>query len=240
MAETTPTGERAPDELRGERFAIIPESILAEKADVVKLYGILARRANSDHRLWPGQAWLAEQMECSDRHVRRLLARLQEVGALREVKRRWNGSTIYELVTAGLGSPVRPDRGVQIQPTDRTGESALSGLGSPPNESHERKPSRSPIARSIPVPFVLSDDMRDWAAENVPSVSAEFETPAFVDHHTANGSTFKDWGAAWRKWMRNAAKYQAERATTNGHGPRRPTTTVERSWQNIKATEHLS
>ena len=43
---------------------------------------------------------------------------------------------------------------------------------------------------------------------NETGVSIEVELPAFTDHHTANGSKFKDWQAAFRTWLRNAAKFQ--------------------------------
>lgn len=33
------------------------------------------------------------------------------------------------------------------------------------------------------------------------------EQAAFEDHHAANGSTFKDWQAALRTWLRNAARF---------------------------------
>ena len=29
----------------------------------------------------------------------------------------------------------------------------------------------------------------------------------FTNHHTAKGSTFKDWDAAWRTWVGNAVKF---------------------------------
>ena len=38
------------------------------------------------------------------------------------------------------------------------------------------------------------------------------ELDQFCDHHTAKGSIFKDWTAAWRTWCRNALKYQSQRA----------------------------
>lgn len=38
-------------------------------------------------------------------------------------------------------------------------------------------------------------------------VSIPVELAAFKDHHTANGSVFKDWQAAFRTWLRNAVKF---------------------------------
>lgn len=68
-------------------------------------------------------------------------------------------------------------------------------------------------ATSCPDPFVVDDGMRQWHAENTPTVDYRAETSQFVDHHRAKGSTFKDWRAAWRTWMRNAAKWGAQRST---------------------------
>lgn len=211
-------GLRAPDELHGDRFAVVPARLLAEKADVVKLYAILDRYAGRDRHLWPGQAELALKMECSDRHVRRLLGRLQEVGALTEVKRRYNGSTVYRLCATGLVSPLRPDRGVRSEPTDRTGESAPSGPGSPPNERNEREPQK--IARAIPADYAVTPAQRAWAADRLPALDVDAETEAFKDHHAAKGSTFKDWDAAWRGWMRRSVTFNPSGA--NGHRPEPP------------------
>ena len=38
-------------------------------------------------------------------------------------------------------------------------------------------------------------------------VSMADEVAQFRDHHSARGSTFKDWDAAFRTWLRNAAKF---------------------------------
>lgn len=35
------------------------------------------------------------------------------------------------------------------------------------------------------------------------------ETESFLDHHTAKGTLFSDWSAAWRTWIRNAVKFAA-------------------------------
>jgi hypothetical protein len=220
----TDDGLRAPDELQADHFAIVPEWLLGEKSDVVKLYALLDRKANKDRRLWPGQAALAEEMECSDRHIRRLIARLEELGALRETKRRYNGSTVYTLLRvppesariSGLVSPQRPDRGVRSEASDRTGETGLSGPGSPPNESHLPRATRALPKRKLPADYTVQERQRQWAREHVPSIDVDVETEAWRDHHLAAGSVFSDWDAAWRKWMRNAVKFQNERGRAVG------------------------
>ena len=51
----------------------------------------------------------------------------------------------------------------------------------------------------------------DYAhAKGVFDIAGELEH--FCDHHTARGSVFLDWLAAWRTWCRNALKYQARSA----------------------------
>ncbi len=201
------TGERPPDELHGSHFAIVPEWLLAESSDVVKLAAILDRYAGKDGQLWPGQATLAERMECSDRHVRKLLARMKEIGALEVVRRRFNGSTIYRLVKERPEPPFL---------TDRNGGSTLTGTDVPPNESHitkakepiaaESKSSKRSRQTSFPPPgaFVLTDAMKAWAAKETPTVDVVLQTKQFADHWRGKGEKRADWVATWRTWMRNA------------------------------------
>lgn len=40
------------------------------------------------------------------------------------------------------------------------------------------------------------------------------EWPKFIDHHDARGSSFKDWPAALRTWIRNSAEFAARRGTS--------------------------
>lgn len=41
-------------------------------------------------------------------------------------------------------------------------------------------------------------------------MSLQDELGAFGDHHAAKGTTFKDWQAGFRIWLRNAAKYHQQ------------------------------
>jgi len=60
---------------------------------------------------------------------------------------------------------------------------------------------------SVPAGFKIEESMIAWASRHVPAVNVESETANFLDHHTAKGSTFRDWTAAWRTWMRNSQKW---------------------------------
>ena len=48
-------------------------------------------------------------------------------------------------------------------------------------------------------------------------LSLQDELAAFCDHHAAKGTTFKDWQAGMRTWLRNAAKYR-QQARPGGRG----------------------
>lgn len=204
------SGERVPDRLRSTRFAIVPEWLLCEAGDVVKLYGWLDRYANRDGELWPGQEELAGRMGCSDRHVRSLMTRLKEIGALEVLKRRWNGSTVYLLVR---------DRPEQECLTDRNEGSEWSGTPVPPNESHrtratEREPHLRDQTQLLSEPAPLS--------EPSPDLGAQFLTQSFdlfykaYPRKTAKGAARKVWATAVKKAggaqkiIDGAARYAAD------------------------------
>ena len=60
---------------------------------------------------------------------------------------------------------------------------------------------------SVPIDFKITEEMLTWTKQHVPAIDVESETANFLDHHTAKGSTFRDWTAAWRTWMRNSQKW---------------------------------
>lgn len=71
-------------------------------------------------------------------------------------------------------------------------------------------------ATSMPDDWKPNRQHLDLARElNVPTAGLAEQ---FTDHHHAKGSTFIDWDAAFRTWIRNAAKYDR---TSNVH-PLRP------------------
>jgi hypothetical protein len=80
-----------------------------------------------------------------------------------------------------------------------------------PATPQEPESSPSVRARQLPRDFSLTPDCLDYAVKlGVFDPAAEFEQ--FCDHHTARGTVFKDWNAAWRTWARNAVKYQQRSA----------------------------
>ena len=55
-------------------------------------------------------------------------------------------------------------------------------------------------------------DTRAEEMANGYGLNVHKEFSAFRDHHAAKGSTFKDWQAAFRTWIRNAVKFTARGA----------------------------
>ena len=63
-------------------------------------------------------------------------------------------------------------------------------------------------ASGFPEGFQFNERAEAMAKGYALNVHKEFA--AFRDHHTAKGSTFKDWDAAFRTWLRNAVKFAAK------------------------------
>jgi len=77
------------------------------------------------------------------------------------------------------------------------------------NEKNGKKEERKHIgpkkAKQIPTDFKINEPMNAWfEKQNFLKIDINRETEKFVDHWKSNGSTKKDWVAAWRNWMRNA------------------------------------
>ena len=66
-------------------------------------------------------------------------------------------------------------------------------------------------SRAIPPPddFTLTDDRKRHAgSKGLTNIIEQWDR--FIDYHRAKGSTFVDWDAAWRTWVRNGVGFQAK------------------------------
>lgn len=71
-------------------------------------------------------------------------------------------------------------------------------------------------SKKAPEGFILTDEMRQWVADNCPGVNAESETAKFRDH--TFGTPRVDWLGTWRNWLRRAHEDLGRRP------PQRPST----------------
>lgn len=78
-----------------------------------------------------------------------------------------------------------------------------------------RAPKPPRRATQLPADWSPTDQHTAFAKAN--DLDLVHERDQFMDHHTAKGSTFKNWNAAFNTWLRNQAKWNRER-----HGNVRP------------------
>lgn len=70
------------------------------------------------------------------------------------------------------------------------------------------KPKRKAV--SLPDGWVPSDkNTQDAYERGFTNEEINREADQFANYHTAKGSTFKNWDAAWRTWLGNARKFQS-------------------------------
>jgi hypothetical protein len=85
-----------------------------------------------------------------------------------------------------------------------------------PNSSPTEKSVARTRGTRIPEPFMLTNDMREWAHREVPTVDVDASTRKFVDHWRAKAgrdATKVDWIATWRNWLRRDAENTTRRLT---------------------------
>lgn len=107
----------------------------------------------------------------------------------------------------GLGAHSPMARGTQ---PPKSSLSSVSAVGAP--RVPQPAPGNHDGLHPLPEDFTLTDAMRRWSLQTFgPAINVDHETSQFVSHFRAEGTRKKSWPDAWQKWMRNAAKYAAER-----------------------------
>ncbi len=103
---------------------------------------------------------------------------------------------------------------------ERSGELRLTPTPSPspsqPEPSKEGSGGPRKRGTRIPDPFVVTTEMREWAAGRAPLVQVDESTERFVNHWRAKAgkdATKLDWPATWRNWL---LKDQDDRANRRG------------------------
>jgi hypothetical protein len=104
-------------------------------------------------------------------------------------------------------SPIHEQEQEQEQEQDRR-EGAENA---PHPQQSQRSPNRKAKATTTPEKFEVGPELKEWASKHVPGLDVEAETDNFLDGHRAKGNVFKDWNAAWRKWMRNEFNWRKAR-----------------------------
>lgn len=88
-----------------------------------------------------------------------------------------------------------------------------------PSLSADLSDGGQPAASRLPQPFLITDQMRAWAAEHAPLVALELDTETFVDTHRSKRTLSANWEAEWRIWIRRGQQYMTEEGHTSTRQP---------------------
>lgn len=188
-------------------------------ADAAVVLGLIAYRCNVTGEWEAAVTDLVHETRLTDHRVRAALRVLRDTGAVHAHRADRFRSLLTWSVSAGhTENGDSPITRLPISPPHETGKSHVPSytenqelpLVVPTPDPPAAKSAKSTRrATSLPADFRPSSGHWDLAARL--GVDLRQEGPQFVDHHTAKGSTMKDWDAALRTWIRNAARYAAQR-----------------------------
>jgi hypothetical protein len=196
----------------------------------------LADYADDQGMLYPSIDALSKKTRLSRRQIQRLEQTLIEQGHLRVVANPQGGAgktkilqlTITEVMHRG-DADVTGDISERVTKPAKKGDTATSPE---PYNHHKKKVKRTRalVNKALPEDFRPTDDHEHLAADLGLNLQAEFVK--FKDHHAAKGSTFKDWSAALRTWLRNAAAFRDSRVAALPQPTPRKWRDVKQEWIN--------
>jgi hypothetical protein len=193
----------------------------------------LADYANDDGESWPSVASLTRKSRLSERGVQTVLKRLAVAGWLEiEPGNGRNNTNLYRIINP---APAAPRTGCTPQMKAETPQ--MTALNPAPAAPKPLEPSIEPSEEPPVVPQVkktrravaLPDgwvpsqkNIQDAKSHNFSDEDIKNEADQFRDYHHAKGTTFKDWDAGWRTWLRNSRKFGgrsvAVKANSGGYG----------------------
>lgn len=118
------------------------------------------------------------------------------------------------IATNLLGHPSHPIPEKNSEVSSNSESPPLGGLGG----NASRKRSAEPKGSRLPTPFMVTAEMRKWAAEKVPHVDLERSTEEFCNYWRAlpgHRGRKLDWALTWQNRMRECED-KAVRRTGNG------------------------
>lgn len=121
-------------------------------------------------------------------------AKAKAQNAKRQARHREKGKAVSAL--KGNASPLRVRNAAPLPDQDQTKTTP----------DHTKMEDGAKRAHQLPQGFTPTGSHKELAAEL--HVNLDNELAQFRDHHTAKGSAMKDWDAAFRTWLRNAARFK--------------------------------
>lgn len=185
----------------------------------------LADMADESGSCYPSQARIAAMTGFSERTVRNALAGLEEHGLLARISRyeKVRGRlTDRYVLSVGTDLPATlASKSIYRQKTSdlpaknvvSTGNSCRGTTSEPLENQYigevididDLQPgTRTP--QPLPDPYILTKEMREWAAQHTPGLNVENTTREFVAYWRLGegaGKKKKNWVLTWRNWMKN-------------------------------------
>jgi len=173
---------------------------------------------------WPSQKRLADYSNMSERGVQKCIDKLVISGELRVEVAAGHSRNQYKpnRYWITIECPHDCDRSMSHRRGEHLGQgrtpvpsgaNAGTVRGEPQFvqtviEPEEEPNKRFTKAKAIPFDWKPSESFEAECEQKFPSLTIANEAEAFVDYHTAQGSVFKNFEAAFRTWCRNAVKFQ--------------------------------
>lgn len=188
-----------------EGYGIFPRTLRGHlTANEIAVYVALSCRADGANYCYPSHATIAGESGMSVRTAQRVLVSLREKGLVEWSQRRGEKGDLtsngYRLTTLVSERPIPP---VSVTPPPSQSDRVTKSDERP---SPSARPARR--ATTIPAGFAPSDSVKAWTTANCPWLTGQqqAEWDKFVDWHTAKGTTYVDWDAAWRTWARRSGE----------------------------------
>lgn len=212
---------------RAEGFAAVPTWMIRDRKvprNAVLVYASLSSRAGLGV-IYPSQATIAEESGMSERTVRTMLSELERLGVVSRERRKIPGARratdAYTLHPNGLPAEVAASSDLPAGLPANEARSTGNEQQATPSievENVEVENEVAPRKRGtrIPDPFILTTEMKAWAASEVPGLDLIAHTREFVDYWRAESgakASKVDWVATWRNWMRKAHRWNAPKTT---------------------------
>lgn len=174
---------------------------------------------------FPSYVRLATLTSLSSRSVIEHVAIAEKAGWLTREKRfnkegRQQSNLFYLQVPHHLAMASNAGEAPDLGLSEGEAGSPMGAVGSPsgvkqvhPELTTGKNHSKRTNKRALPADFAVSEEMRAWAKTKGLS-SPDDLIEQFRDYHIANGSTYTDWDAAFRTWIRNDKTFRSRRTDT--------------------------
>ena len=151
---------------------------------------VLADYSNEDTgQCYPSLNTLAKRTEMNVVTVTRKLNYLETNGFIKRQQRPAR-STMYQLILAESNTPVAESN--------------------TPYCTQQHKPISKPIKQLIKEDYFPTKELQEKLTIKYGRIDFKNETDKFIDYHQSKGNKFVDVKAAYRNWISNAVKYEAE------------------------------